>query len=75
MEAKTLLLVIAIITVIVLVAVLIIQKNKVKSALESLEKDKKALEDKEKILYKEAKIKAVEELQEDRISRIKRYLG
>ena len=66
MEAKTLLLVIAIITVIVLVAVLIIQKNKVKSALESLEKDKKALEDKEKILYKEAKIKAVEELQEDR---------
>ena len=66
MEAKTLLLVIAIITVIVLIAVLIIQKNKVKSALESLEKDKKALEDKEKILYKEAKIKAVEELQEDR---------
>ena len=50
MEAKTLLLVIAIITVIVLIAVLIIQKNKVKSALESLEKDKKALEDKEKIL-------------------------
>ena len=66
MEAKTLLLVIAIITVIVLIAVLIIQKNKVKSVLESLEKDKKALEDKEKILYKEAKIKAVEELQEDR---------
>ncbi len=66
MEAKTLLLVIAAIAVIVLVAMLIIQKNKVKSALESIEKDKKALEDKEKILYKEAKIKAVEELQSDR---------
>lgn len=66
MEAKTLLLVIAAIAVIVLVAMLIIQKNKVKSAMESIEKDKKALDDKEKILYKEAKIRAVEELQEDR---------
>ena len=50
MEAKTLLLVIAAIAVIVLVAMLIIQKNKVKSALESIEKDKKALDEKEKIL-------------------------
>ncbi len=66
MEAKTLLLVIAAIAVIALVAMLIIQKNKVKSAFESIEKDKKALGEKEKLLYKEAKIKAVEELQEDR---------
>ena len=64
--ATTLLLVIAAIAVIVLVAMLIIQKNKIKSAIESVEKDKKALEEKEKILYKEAKIKAVEELQDDR---------
>ena len=54
------------ITVMVLVTMLIIQKNKVKSAIESVNKDKKALEEKEKLLYKEAKIKAVEELQEDR---------
>ena len=60
------LLVIAAIAVIVLAVMLIIQKQKVKSALEAIEKDKKALDDKEKILYKEAKIKAVEELQEDR---------
>ncbi len=66
MEAKTLLLVIAAIAVIVLVAMLIIQKNKVKAAMEAIERDKKALDDKEKILYKEAKIKAVEELQNDR---------
>ena len=64
--ATNLLLVLAIIAVMVLIAMLIVQKNKVKSAYESLEKDKKALTEKEKILYKEAKIKAVEELQEDR---------
>ena len=64
--ATTLFLVLAAIAVIVLAAMLIIQKNKVKSALESVEKDKKSLEEKEKLLYKEAKIKAVEELQEDR---------
>ena len=64
--ATTLFSVIATIAVMVLVAMLIIQKNKVKSAIESVEKDKKALEEKEKILYKEAKIRAVEELQEDR---------
>ena len=64
--ATTLLLVIAAIAVMVLAAMLIIQKNKVKSAFESVEKDKKSLEEKEKLLYKEAKIKAVEELQEDR---------
>ncbi len=54
------------ITVMVLAAMLIIQKNKTKSVLESVQKDKKALEEKEKLLYKEAKIKAVEELQDDR---------
>ena len=48
--ATTLFLVIATIAVMVLVAMLIIQKNKVKSAIESVEKDKKALEEKEKIL-------------------------
>ncbi len=62
----TTLLVLAAIAVIVLVAILIIQQHKIKSAIESVEKDKKALEEREKILYKEAKIKAVEELQDDR---------
>jgi uncharacterized protein YoxC len=62
----TLLLVLATIAVIVLVAMLFVQQHKVKSAIESVEKDKKALEEREKILYKEAKIKAVEELQDDR---------
>lgn len=69
MEAKTLLLVIAaiaIMAVVVMLIILIVQKGKVKSALDSIEKDKKALDEREKILYKEAKIKAVEELQEDR---------
>ena len=53
-------------TVMVLAAMLIVQKSKVKSAFESVNKDRKALEEKEKLLYKEAKIKAVEELQDDR---------
>ena len=69
MEAKTLLLVIAaiaVMAVVVMLIILIVQKSKVKSALDSIEKDKKALNEREKILYKEAKIKAVEELQEDR---------
>ena len=52
------LLVAAIILVIILIAVLIIQQNKVKSVLQSTEK--------EKLLLKEAKIKAIEELQNDR---------
>ena len=51
---------------VVMLIILIVQKGKVKSALDSIEKDKKALNEREKILYKEAKIKAVEELQEDR---------
>ena len=53
-------------TVMVLAAMLIVQKSKVKNAFESVSKDRKALEEKEKLLYKEAKIKAVEELQDDR---------
>ncbi len=60
------LLIIAVIAVIALIAVLFVQQSKVKSALLSVEKDKKALEEKEKLLLKEARIKAIEELQEDR---------
>jgi len=60
------LLIIAIIVVIALVAVLIIQQNKVKAVINDVEKDRKALAEKEKILLKEAKIKAIEELQNDR---------
>ena len=59
-------LIIAIIAVIALIAVLFVQQNKTKSVLLSVEKDKKALEEKEKLLLKEAKIKAIEELQDDR---------
>ena len=59
-------LILAIIAVIALVAVLFVQHNKMKSVLQSVEKDRIALEEKEKILFKEAKIKAIEELQDDR---------
>ena len=51
---------------IIAVAVLFVQQSKMKSAFLSVEKDKKALEEKEKLLLKEARIKAIEELQEDR---------
>ncbi len=61
-----LLLVAAIILVIILIAVLIIQQNKVKSVLQSSQQDRLDLEEKEKLLLKEAKIKAIEELQNDR---------
>ena len=60
------LLIIAIIVVIALVAMLYVQQSKMKSVLTNTEKDKAALEEKEKILLKEAKIKALEELQLDR---------
>lgn len=60
------LLIIAVIAVIALIAVLFVRENKTKSVLLSVEKDKKALEEKEKLLLKEAKIKAIEELQDDR---------
>ncbi len=59
-------LIVAIIAVIALIAVLFVQQNKMKTLLQSTEKDRKALEEKEKILLKEAKIKAIEELQDDR---------
>ena len=60
------LLIIAIIAVIALVAMLFVQHSKTKTMLASVEKDRKALEEKEKLLLKEAKIKAIEELQNDR---------
>ncbi len=60
------LLIIAIIAVIALIAVLFVQQSKTKSVLLSVEKDKQALEEKEKLLLKEARIKAIEELQDDR---------
>lgn len=59
-------LILAIIAVIALIAVLFVQHNKMKAVLQSVEKDRIALEEKEKILFKEAKIKAIEELQDDR---------
>ncbi len=58
--------IIAIIAVIALVAVLFVQQSKTKSVLLSVEKDRQALEEKEKLLLKEARIKAIEELQDDR---------
>ncbi len=58
--------IIAIIAVIALVAVLFVQQSKTKSVLLSVDKDRKALEEKEKLLLKEARIKAIEELQSDR---------
>ena len=60
------LLIIAVIAVIALIAVLVVQQSKTKSVLLSVEKDRKALEEKEKLLLKEARIKAIEELQDDR---------
>ncbi len=59
-------LILAIIAVIALIAVLFVQHNKMKTILQSAEKERIALEEKEKILFKEAKIKAIEELQDDR---------
>jgi len=60
------LLIIAIIAVIALVAVLFVRENRTKSIISQVEKDKKSLEEKEKLLLKEARIKAIEELQNDR---------
>ena len=60
------LLIIAVIAVIALIAVLFVQQSKTKSVLLSVEKDRQALEEKERILLKEARIKAIEELQNDR---------
>lgn len=58
--------IIAIIAVIALIAVLVVQHTKYKAVLQSTEKERLALEEKEKILLKEAKIRAIEELQDDR---------
>ena len=60
------LLIIAVIAVIALIAMLFVQHSKTKSVLLSVEKDRQALEEKEKLLLKEARIKAIEELQDDR---------
>lgn len=60
-----LILVISALTVFLATA-LVVQHNKMKSLLQSVEKDRIAFEEKEKILFKEAKIKAIEELQNDR---------
>ncbi|MCI1273008.1 MAG: ribonuclease Y [Clostridiaceae bacterium] len=59
-------LIVAIIAVIALIAVLYVQHNKMKTVMADVDKDRKALEDKEKLLLKEAKIKAIDELQDDR---------
>ena len=54
-----LLLIIAIVAVIALIAVLFVRENKTKSVLLAVEKDKKSLEEKEKLLIKEAKITGI----------------
>ena len=60
------LLIIAIIAVIALVAVLFVQQSKTKTMLLSVEKDKKAMEEKEKILQKENLKENSENLIDDR---------
>jgi len=58
----------AAISVIVMAAVLIFQNSKVKKTLTDLEYQKKSVEEKENLLLKEARIKAKEELQNERDS-------
>ncbi len=60
------LLIVAITLVIILIAVLIIQQNKVKSVLQTTQQDRLDLQEKEKLLLKEARIKAIDELKIDR---------
>ena len=60
------LLVIAVISVIVMAAVLISQRSKMKKALMDIEYQQKSISEKESLLLKEARIKAREELQKDR---------
>ena len=62
------LLVVAVISVIVMAAVLFFQQSKVKKTLTDLEYQKKSVEEKENLLLKEARIKAKEELQNERDS-------
>ena len=66
MGISLILAVVALVVIIALVAVLYTQHNKMKNILENTKKDRIALEEKEKILFKDAKIKAIEELQNDR---------
>ena len=66
MGISLILAVVALVVIIALVAVLYTQHNKMKIILENTKKDRIALEEKEKILFKDAKIKAIEELQNDR---------
>lgn len=61
---------ISVILVIVMAAVLIFQQSKVKKTLTDLEYQKKSVEEKENLLLKEARIKAREELQNERDSLI-----
>ncbi|MBO7673215.1 ribonuclease Y [bacterium] len=56
----------AVISVIVMAVVLIFQNSKVKKTLTDLEYQKKSVEEKENLLLKEARIKAKEELQNER---------
>ena len=58
--------IIAVCAVIASAAAFFVQQNQAKSMFLSVEKDRKALEEKEKLLLKEARIKAIEELQSDR---------
>ena len=60
-------LILAIIAVIALIAVLFVQHNKMKTILQSAEKERIALEEKEKILFKEAKLAKREDMLEDKI--------
>ncbi len=60
------LLVVAIIVVIALVAVLYVQQTKMKTVIVSTDKDKQSFEGREKQLYREAKNRAIAELQNDR---------
>lgn len=60
------LLVVAAISVIVMAAVLFFQQSKVKKTLIDLEYQKKSIEEKENLLLKEARVKAKEELQNER---------
>ena len=60
------LLVIAVITAVILLAVIAVQRVKYKNLLQQTEKSMKDLQDKESILQKEAMIKAKEALQSER---------
>ncbi|MDR1168790.1 MAG: ribonuclease Y [Heliobacteriaceae bacterium] len=56
----------AVIVIIIMAAVLLLQQNKLKAALQSADKDRLVLEEKEKILVHETRMKAIDELKDDR---------